>query len=87
FGMVIQFFAGAFVPVTVFPHVMQTVVRFVPTTLGVQALNTTVAGRGLGAAWADGTLGWLIVHTAASLTIGWLLFTRNIRRARRVGGF
>jgi len=86
FGMVIQFFAGAFVPVTVFPHALQIVVRFVPTTLGVQALNTTLAGRGLSAAWADGTLGWLIVHAAASLALGWLLFARNTRRARREGG-
>ena len=86
FGMVIMFFAGSFVPVSVFPHAMQIVVRFVPTTLAVQALNTTLAGRGLSAAWADGTLGWLIVHAGVSLVLGWALYARNIRRARREGG-
>jgi len=86
FGMVIQFFGGAFVPVAVFPHALLTVVRFAPTTLGVQALNTTLAGRGLSAAWADGSLPWLLVHTAASLALGWALFARNIARARREGG-
>lgn len=86
FGMVIQFFAGSFVPITVFPHALQLAVRFVPTTLGVQALNTTLAGRGISAAWADGTLPWLIVHAAVSLALGWALFARNVRRARREAG-
>ena len=86
FGMVIQFFAGSFVPITVFPHALQIAVRFVPTTLGVQALNTTLAGRGLSAAWADGTVPWLIVHAAASLTLGWALYVRNLHRARVEGG-
>lgn len=86
FGMVIQFFAGSFVPITVFPHALQIAVRFVPTTLGVQALNTTLAGHGLSAAWQDGALPWLIVHVAVSLTLGWSLFVHNLRRARREGG-
>ncbi|WAX59175.1 ABC transporter permease [Jatrophihabitans cynanchi] len=86
FGMVIQFFAGSFVPITVFPHALQFAVKFVPTTLGVQALNTTLAGRGLSAAWANGTVPWLIVHAAVSLTLGWALYARTMRRARREGG-
>jgi ABC-2 type transport system permease protein len=86
FNMAIQFFGGTFVPVSVFPHAMLIAARFVPTTLGVQALNTTLAGRGLAAAWDDGTLPWLIVHAAASLGLGWIIYARNIRRARREGG-
>jgi ABC-2 type transport system permease protein len=86
FGMVIQFFGGMLVPVTVFPHAVETFTRFLPTTLGVQALNTILAGRGLAAAWADGSLPWLIVHTFASLALGWTVYLRNIRRARREGG-
>ena len=86
FGMVIQFFAGVLVPVEVFPHAIQIAARFLPTTLGVQALNTTLAGHGLSATWADGTLPWLIVHAGASLALGWVIFVRNIRRARREGG-
>ena len=85
-GMVIQFFGGMLVPVAVFPNAVETFTRFLPTTLGVQALNTTLAGRGLGATWADGTLPWLIVHAAASLALGWVIYARNIRRARREGG-
>lgn len=86
FGMAIGFFGGMFIPVTVFPHAMQTFTRFLPTTLGVQAMNTTLAGRGLSTAWDDGTLPWLIVHAAASLALGWAIYARNIRRARREGG-
>jgi ABC-2 type transport system permease protein len=86
FGMVIQFFAGMLVPVTVFPHALEIVTRFLPTTLGVQALNTTLAGRPLSAAWADGTLGWLLVHTVVTFALGWALYTRNICRARREAG-
>lgn len=86
FGMVIQFLAGTLVPVAVFPHAMQIAVRFLPTTAGVEALNATLAGRGLSAAWADGTLPWLIAHAAASLAVGWGFYVRNIRRARGEGG-
>lgn len=86
FGMVIQFFAGAFVPASVFPHALQIAARVVPTTLGVQALNTTLAGGGLSTAWADGTLPWLMAHAASSLALGRVLYARTIRRARREGG-
>lgn len=86
FGMAIQFFGGAVVPITVFPHAMQIAVRVLPTTLGVRAMSITLAGRGLGAAWSDGALPWLIVHAAASLALGWALYAHNIRRARREGG-
>ena len=85
FGMVIQFFAGTFVPITVFPHALQIAVKFIPTTLGVQALNTTLTGRGLSAAWANGTVPWLIVHAAVSLTLGWAVHARAMRRALREG--
>jgi ABC-2 type transport system permease protein len=86
FNMAIQFLGGTFVPVSVFLHAMQIAAQFVPTTLGVQALNTTLSGRGLAAAWGDGNLPWLIVHATASLALGWVIYYRNIRRARRDGG-
>ena len=82
FGMVIQFFGGVLVPVTVFPHAVETFTRFLPTTLGVQALNATLAGRSL---WT-GTLGLLVLHVGASLALGATVYVRNIRRARREGG-
>lgn len=54
-------------------------------TLGVEAVNTTLAGRGLSAAWADGTLPWLIVHAVVLGGLGWIAYSRTLRRARREG--
>lgn len=86
FNMAIMFFGGMAIPVSAFPHGVQIFARFVPTTLGVEAINTTLAGRGLSAAWADGTLPWLIVHTVVLGALGWVTYTRTLRRARREGG-
>ncbi len=60
--------------------------RILPTTLDVEAVNTTLAGRGLGAAWADGTLPWLIVHVVVLGSLGWITYLHTLRRARREGG-
>ncbi|MGH3622069.1 MAG: ABC transporter permease [Sciscionella sp.] len=86
FNMAVTFFGGTMVPVAVFPHAMETFARFIPTTLGVQALDTTLAGNPLSVVWANGTLPWLLVHAVVSLTLGWALYSANIRRARREGG-
>lgn len=86
FGMAIGFFGGMVVPVTVFPHAMRIAARVLPTALGVQAMNTTLAGHGLSATWRDGALPWLIVHATVSLALGWAAYTRALRRARREGG-
>jgi ABC-2 type transport system permease protein len=86
FNMTVMFFGGMFVPVTVFPHDVGIFARFVPTTLGVEVLNTTLAGRGLGAAWATGTLPWLLAHIAVTAGLGWAAYLGTLRRARRQGG-
>jgi ABC-2 type transport system permease protein len=86
FNMTIMFFGGMMVPVTAFPHPVEMFARVVPTTLGVEVLNTTLAGRGLGSAWADGTLPWLIVHVAVVGCLGWVSYLYTLRRARRGGG-
>ncbi len=86
FNMAVMFFGGMFIPVTLFPHGIEIFARFVPTTLGTEVLNTTLAGRGLGAAWSDGTLPWLLVHTAAIIGLGWAASLYTVRRARREGG-
>ncbi|WP_042411256.1 ABC transporter permease [Streptacidiphilus carbonis] len=86
FNMIVMFFGGIFVPVTAYPHGVVIFARFVPTTLGVEVLNTALAGRGLGAAWTDGTLPWLLVHVVVLGSLGWYIYTFNIRRARREGG-
>jgi ABC-2 type transport system permease protein len=86
FNMATIFFGGMFVPAAVFPHSVEIFARFIPTTLGGQASDTTLAGRGLGAAWANGTLPWLLAHTAVLSAAGWITYLYTLRRARREGG-
>jgi len=86
FSGLILLLNGAFFPLEWFPAWLQTLARFLPTTLGVQMLRQVVLqGQSLGAAWADGTLPWLIVHTVGLFVLGWLVFLLNDRRARRRG--
>jgi ABC-2 type transport system permease protein len=85
-SMAIMAFGGMLVPITAFPHGVEVFARFIPTTLGVEAINTTLAGHGLGATWSDGTLPWLLVHTAVLVAAGFSLYAINIRDAQREGG-
>jgi ABC-2 type transport system permease protein len=86
FNMVIMVFGGMMVPITVFPDGLETFARFIPTALGVQALNTSLSGQPLSATWHDGTLPWLLVHTGVLITVGVAAYVTNIRRAQREGG-
>jgi ABC-2 type transport system permease protein len=86
FNMAIMFFGGMFFPIATFPAGVLVVARLMPTALGVQVLNTTLAGRGLSAAWADGTLPWLLVHVAMLTALGWAVYLRGIARGMREGG-
>lgn len=86
FNMAIMFFGGLYVAITLFPHGVEVFARFLPTALGTEALNTTLSGRGLGAAWSDGTLPWLIVHVVVIGGLGWTTYRYTLRRARREGG-
>jgi ABC-2 type transport system permease protein len=86
FNMTIMFFGGMFIPITLFPHGVEVFARFVPTALGVEVLNATLAGRGLGAAWSDGTLPWLLAHVVVLGGLGWAAYLYALRRARREGG-
>lgn len=85
-NMVIMAFGGMLVPISVFPHGLEIFARFIPTALGVQSINITLAGHGLGATWSDHTLPWLLVHTAVVVTAGFSLYVINIRHAQREGG-
>ena len=84
-NMAIMAFGGMLAPISLFPHGLEIFARFIPTGLGVQAINTILAGHGLGATWSDHTLPWLLVHTAAVVTAGFSLYVINIRRAQREG--
>jgi ABC-2 type transport system permease protein len=86
FNMTVMFFGGMLVPVTAFPYGAAIFARFVPTTLGVEVLNTTLAGHGLATAWHDGTVPWLLAHVAALAGLGWAAYLGTLRRARREGG-
>ncbi len=85
FNMAIGFFGGFFVPVTLFPHGVEIFARFLPTALGTEVLNTVLAGRGLGAAWANRTLPWLLVHVVVLDGLAWAVYSHTLRRARREG--
>jgi ABC-2 type transport system permease protein len=86
FNMVVMVFGGMIVPVSVFPEGVETFARFIPTTLGVEAVNTTLAGEPLSATWSDGTLPWLLIHTGILLVAGMATYVINIQHARREGG-
>lgn len=86
FNMMVMFFGGMFVPVTTFPHGIQIFARVIPTTLGVQAMNASLAGQGLGASWSNGVLPWLLVHIAVAGGLGAAAYMFTIRQARRGSG-
>jgi ABC-2 type transport system permease protein len=86
FNMAVMFFGGMFIPLPLFPHGLEIFARFLPTALGTEVLNTTLAGRGLSAAWSDGTLPWLLVHVVVLGGLGWAAYLYTVRRARREGG-
>jgi ABC-2 type transport system permease protein len=86
FNMAVMFFGGMIIPVTLFPHGVEIFARFLPTALGTEVRNTTLAGRGLGTAWSNGTLPWLLVHVVVLAGLGWAAYLYTVRRARREGG-
>jgi ABC-2 type transport system permease protein len=86
FNMTIMFFGGLYIPITLFPHGIEIFARFMPTALGVEVLNTMLSGRGLGTAWSNGTLPWLLVHVVVLGGLGWATYLHTVRRARREGG-
>src|SRR6266567_2000797 len=73
---------GTLIPLEWYPTWVQTLARFLPTTLGVEVTRKVVLeGQSLSSVWADGTLPWLIIHTAGLAVLGWLVFLLNDRRA------
>jgi ABC-2 type transport system permease protein len=86
FNMAVAFFGGMYIPITLFPHGAEIFARFLPTALGTEVLNAALAGRGLGAAWSDGTLPWLLVHVVVLAVLAWAAYLYTVRRARREGG-
>jgi ABC-type polysaccharide/polyol phosphate export permease len=77
---------GTLIPLEWYPAWVQTLARFLPTTLGIEvARRVVLQGQSLGAVWADGTLPWLLIHTVGLFALGWFVFLLNDRRAMRQG--
>ena len=77
---------GTLIPLAWYPTWVQTLARFLPTTLGIQVTNKVILQhQSLAAVWADGTLPWLITYTVGLSVLGWLVFLLNDRRTLRRG--
>ena len=86
FSGLILLLNGTLIPLEWYPTWVQTLARFLPTTLGTLVTRKVVLeGQSLSSVWADGTLPWLIIHTAGLAVLGWLVFLLNDRRAMRHG--
>lgn len=86
FSGLILLLNGTLIPLEWYPTWVQTLARFLPTTLGTLVTRKVVLeGQPLSSVWADGTLPWLLIHTAGLAVLGWLVFLLNDRRAMRHG--
>jgi ABC-2 type transport system permease protein len=83
------FLNGALLPVELFPDWLAFIARLLPTTQGIIVLRqVTLDGLTLTQTWQTGALGWLVVHSAVFLLLGWLIFRwcENIARQRGLLG-
>lgn len=77
---------GTLLPLAWYPTWVQTLARFLPTTLGIQVADRVVLQQqSLAAVWADGTLPWLLLYTVGLTLLGWLVFLLCDRRTMRLG--
>ncbi len=83
------FLNGALLPVDVFPAWLAFIARLLPTTQGIIVLRqVALEGMTLAQTWQSGALGWLMVHSAVFLLLGWLIFRwcENVARQRGLLG-
>lgn len=84
--MLIMMVNGTIAPVAVFPGWLEVIAKLVPTTLGVAAIRRILTdGDSLADLVADGTLAWLVLHTAVLIVAGWAAYQWQVRRALRDG--
>lgn len=80
------FLNGAFLPVEQFPGLGQTIAHTLPTTQGIILMRRIIFDdETLGQLLRDGSLMWLIIHSAFYFIAGVLIFTVAERAARRRG--
>jgi ABC-2 type transport system permease protein len=83
---ILMFLNGAFVPVNLFPGWLQLVARVLPTTLGVEVSRKMLLGGGsFASTWSDGSLLWLVIHSALMFAVGAAAYQLSMRRALRLG--
>ncbi|MGH9244883.1 MAG: ABC transporter permease [Acidimicrobiales bacterium] len=84
--MLVMSVNGMFAPVELYPQWLELFAKLVPTTLGVAATRRVlVEGDSLAGLWSDGALGWLVLHTAVLVVVGWVAYQWQVRRALRDG--
>jgi ABC-2 type transport system permease protein len=82
----LMFLNGALLPVDRFPNGMAWATKVLPGTQGIIVLRHVVLDRqSLPEAWADGSLGWLVLHSALFFVVGWIIFNRCEHSVRRRG--
>ncbi len=80
------FLNGSFLTVERMPVWLETFARSLPTTQGIDVLRRVVLDDlSLTSVWQDGSLVWLIAHSAIFLIVGWGVFLWGERVARRRG--
>ena len=80
------YFSGVLLPLERLPEEMAAVARTLPSTQGIAVLRDMVfGGLSLGEAWANGSLPWLVVHSALYFTLGWLFYAWCESIAKRQG--
>lgn len=80
------FLNGTILPVENMPDWLAGIARTLPSTQGIVVIRRVVlGGQSLSAVWQDGSLIWLIVHSAIYFAIGWVVFTCCERVAKKQG--
>ncbi len=77
---------GAILPVDRLPDWLQTLAKLLPSTQGILVLRKVIlGGQSLSAAWSDGSLILLVVHSVLFFAIGWLVYRLCESVAKRKG--
>jgi ABC-2 type transport system permease protein len=83
---VLLFLNGSLLPVSQFPPWLTALSHVFPSTQGIIVLRRVTLGeQSLLSVWQDGSLVWLIVHSALFLLAGWIVFVFCERAAKRQG--
>lgn len=83
---VLVFLNGTLLPVHNMPGWLANIARLLPSTQGIVVLRRILLdGQSLASVWRDGSLLWLIAHSALFLAAGWLVFGMCERVAKEQG--